>query len=139
VFSRIFKRKKPDNAERFLRLIDEGKYAEALPLGKEIISNNSAISANYFSYGLCLFELDRYAEAVDVFLKAYELDESDGGALHRACISLAMIGDDDRLYEIMVRECEKDSGMIDIFLSESLFSKYFAQARFKALIDRYKL
>jgi len=139
MFGKLFKRKKPDTAEQFLRLFDKGEFAEALPLIEEIVSSDPDISANQFSYGLCLFELDRYAEAADIFLKAYELDESDFGALHRACISFAMIGDDDKLYELMVQECEKDPNAIDSFLSEAIISKYFAQMRFKALIDKYKL
>jgi tetratricopeptide (TPR) repeat protein len=134
----IFKKKEEENiVERFLRLMDEGNYSKALPIIKEIISRSPNISTSHFNYGVCLEGLEQHNDAAEAFLKAYELDNEDGGALYRTCISLAKANNKARLYEVFERELEYNPLMINNFLEEEMLSKFFVDERFIKLRDRY--
>ena len=124
--------------EDFQNLIHETKFNEALPLIKEIIKRNDSISTSWFNYGICLNGLKQYDEAGDAFLKAYELNQDDGGALFRCCIAYATASNSDKLFQVFKKECDRDPEMIDNFLEEKTFNKFFQEPRFKKLENQYK-
>ncbi|MCP5324821.1 MAG: tetratricopeptide repeat protein [Oceanospirillaceae bacterium] len=127
-----------DIIDKYLKLAGEGKFEEGLPLIEEILERNKSIRTSWFNYGICLYELKRFGEAATAFNKAYELKPEDGGALYRCCISLAANGDHKGLLQIFFKECERDSSMINLFLSEKVFSKYFEHEDFKELVEKYR-
>lgn len=127
-----------DIIEKYLILANEGRFEEGLPLIQEIVEKNKTIDTSWFNYGVCLHQLERYDEAASAFKSAYQLNPKDGGALYRCCISLAANSDKNGLLEVFERECERDSSMIDNFLSEKAFSEFFKHSEFKDLVEKYR-
>jgi len=123
--------------DSYLQLADEGRFEEGLPLIEEILHRDESIDTSWFNYGICLAELGRHKEAASAFLKAYELNPEDGGALYRGCLALAAAPDSTRLFEVFKSECERDPGMMVHFQEESAFDKFFRLPRFQDLREQY--
>ena len=86
---RFLRKRNEAITDKFKRLMDEGKLDDALVVIEEILARNPNISTSHFNHGICLSQIERYDDAATAFLRAYELDDTNGGALYRACISLA--------------------------------------------------
>lgn len=135
---KFFKKKQEENiTDRFSRLMNEDRPQEALKVIEEIIEANPNISTSYFNYGICLSSLGKYDAAAGAFLKAYELDDMDGGSLYRACISLANSKNKDKLYKVFKSELERNPYMINNFIEEEMFNEFFSQSDFLKLKDQY--
>ena len=134
----IFKKKRDESiTDKYLRLMDEGKLPEALEAIEEIITQNPNISTSYFNYGICLSQLGRHDDSANAFLKAYKLDNTDGAALYRACISLAVSNNKLKLYEVFKSELEWNPYMINDFIDEEMFYKFFTESKFVKLKEQY--
>jgi len=123
--------------ERYLSLVDQGRFVEGLPLIEEIVCQNPDMATSQFNYGICLAELHRHADAARAFLRAYSLDPDDGGALYRGCHALADASDDSGLLEIFRQECARDPDIIHCLLEEERFSRFWRLPGFAALKDEY--
>jgi tetratricopeptide (TPR) repeat protein len=126
-----------DIIEEFKSLFEAKKYDEALPLIEEILKRNETFSTSWFNYGACLSNINKPKEAAEAYLKAYRLDPDSGGALYRACLSLADAEDSDKLYEVFQEECKRDSEMIENFLEEKAFADFFKEERYQDLVKKY--
>ena len=60
-----------------------------------------------------------------------------GGALYRACISLAAAKDHKTLLATMQRECQGDPEMISNFTEDEHLAHLFSLPEFRRLRDRY--
>lgn len=133
----FFKKRSEPITDKYLRLMDEGKLLEALEVIDGIITLNPNISTSHFNHGICLSELGRYDDSATAFLKAYELDEANGGALYRACIALALANNKDKLYEVFKTELEWNPSMINNFIKEEAFNNFFLENEFQKLKEQY--
>jgi tetratricopeptide (TPR) repeat protein len=122
-----------DIIERYLALVDEKRFAEGLPLIEEIVRRNPNMATSQFNYGICLEELGHYQDAAKAFLRAYELNRDDGGALYRGCLALAAAGDAPTLLRVFQQECGRDPEMIHNFLREERFARFWNVPGFGSL------
>jgi tetratricopeptide (TPR) repeat protein len=135
---KFFKKHEESITDRYLRLMDEGKCQESLSVIEQIIAQNPNISTSYFNYGVCLSQLERFNDASTAYLRAYELNDTDGGALYKACISLAKANNKVKLFEVFKSELEKDPYMINNFIKEEIFENYFSESEFMKLKEQYE-
>ena len=127
----------PDITQQYLQLVDEGRFVEARPLIEEIVAIAPHIPTSWFNLGICLAELANHRQAAEAFLKAYDLDPEDGGALLRACLALAHANDSAGLLRVFRTECERDPDMIELFVEEEAFARFFATPPFQQLRRQY--
>lgn len=135
----FFKKKRYplDLLDAFTKYMNEGKSEKALPVIEDIIQIDPTIKTSYFNYGACLNSLLRYDDAANAYLKAYELDDFDGGALYRACLSLELANNSEMLYHVFATELEKNPYMINNFVEEEKFERFFEQDKFIKLKKSY--
>jgi tetratricopeptide (TPR) repeat protein len=133
----FFKKHEECITDKYIRLMDEGKFTEALVVIEEIVSLNPNIGKSHFNYGICLSQLGRHEDSSTAFLRAYELDETDGGALYRACISLALANSKKKLYDVFKSELVRDPFIINNFIGEQTFNNFFLESEFKNLKEQY--
>ena len=135
----FFKKKTTESLiSEFEKLMKARKEDKALSIIEEIVNINPLIQTSQFNYGICLSKLGRYEEAATAFLKAYEIDNSDGRALYRGCLSVAYANNSKRLYEVFKKELEWNPDMINNFLEVEEFEKFFEMEEFTKLKDEYK-
>lgn len=133
----FFKKRSEPISDKYLRLRDEGKLFESLEVIEEIIKLNPTSSTSHFNHGICLSELGRYNDSATALLKAYELDETNGAALYRACLSLGLANNKDKLYEVFKTELEWNPSMINNFIEEEAFNNFFLESEFQKLKEQY--
>lgn len=123
--------------ETYLSLAKERRFSECLPLIEEIVRRSPNTATSQFNYGVCLFELGRYGDAAQAFLIAYRLNPADGGALYRGCLALADSDDAPGLLTVFQQECNRDPEMLEDFLKEERFAKFWSLPGFTALKGKY--
>lgn len=123
--------------DKYLSLVKQRRFSEGLPLIEEIVRGNPDMATSQFNYGICLAELTRYSDAARAFLRAFELDPENGGALYRGCIALAAANDDTALLDVFRRECARDPEMIQLFLEEERFASFWKLPGFIDLKNQY--
>jgi len=123
--------------EQYLTLADQNRFAEALPLIEEIVRLSPNMVTSQFNYGICLAELGRYQDAARAFLRAYELDPNHGGALYRGCLALAAADDAPGLLAVFRRELAWNPEMIENFVREEKFARFWQIPDFMSLRDEY--
>ena len=128
----------PDITAEYLRLADEGRFEEGLPLLLQIIDRAPQISTSWFNLGVCYSELGQFAEAAPAFLRAYNLAPEDGGALLRACLAYVDAGDAPGLLRVIETECARDPSMLQLFLEEPSFRPFFKTPPFRQLRTRFQ-
>ena len=123
--------------EQYLSLASQKKFVEGLPLIEEIVRRNPMMATSLFNYGICLAELGRHQDAARAFLCAYSLNPVDGKALYRACLALAAAADAQGLLALFRQECARDPEIIQDFLDEKKFARFWNLPGFKSLKDEY--
>lgn len=123
--------------DRYLELADQKRFGEGLPIIEEIVRRNPNMATSQFNYGICLAELGRHQDAAYAFLRAYDLDPDDGGALYRGCLALAAADDAAGLLQVFRQECAWNPEMIQNFVDEERFSRFWEIPGFKSLRDEY--
>ena len=126
-----------DILEQYLTLANQGRFKEGLPLIKEIVQRAPEMPTSWFNLGVCESELGWHSRAAQSFLKAYELDPNDGGALYRACVSLAAAEDHKTLLAVMQQQCQWSPDMIYNFIEDEHLAPLFALPEFQKLKNRY--
>jgi tetratricopeptide (TPR) repeat protein len=124
--------------DQYLSLANQKRFVEGLPLIEEIVRRNPDMATSQFNYGVCLAELGRHRDAASAFLRAYSLDPDDGRALYRSCLAIAATDDASALLALFRQECVRDPEMIQSFLAEKRFAKFWELQGFKSLKDEYK-
>ena len=122
--------------ENYLALANQKRFEEGLPLIEEIVRRNPMMATSQFNYGICLAELGRHRDAARAFLCAYSLDPSDGKALYRACLALAAADEVPKLLALFQQECARDPDIIQDFLEEKKFARFWELPNFKSLKDK---
>ena len=123
--------------DQYLLLADQHRFAEGLPLIEEIVRRSPDMVTSQFNYGICLAELGRHQDAARAFLRAYELDPYHGGALYRGCLALAAADDAPALLAVFRKECTWNPEMIENFMREEKFARFWSIPGFKSLRDEY--
>lgn len=113
------------------------KYAEALPMIEELTRRHPNVATNWYNYGDCLEKLERHEEAASAFLRAVDVDPSDGGAYYRACLALVAGKDTARLLSVFRRICEVDPSMMVELRQEPEFAPYFQLPEFDHLYREF--
>lgn len=90
-----------------------------------------------FNYGICLAKVGRHRDAARAFLRAYSLNPEDGKALYRSCLALASDDDASGLLALFRQECVSDPEMIQNFIGENRFAKFWELPSFKSLKAEY--
>ena len=123
--------------DQYLSLASKKRFAEGLPLIDEIVRLNPNMATSQFNYGICLAELGRQRETARAFLRAYSLNPDDGKALYRGCLALASDDDAPGLLALFRQECIRDPEMIQDFIGEKRFAKFWELSGFKSLKDEF--
>ena len=123
--------------DQYLSLADQNRFAEGLPLIEEIVRRNPDMATSQFNYGICLAELGRHSDAARAFLRAYELEPDNGGALYRGCLALAAADDAPALLAVFQKECAWNPGMIHNFVEEERFARFWKIPGFRSLRDEH--
>ena len=123
--------------DQYLALANQKRFAEGLPLIEDIVRRNPDMATSQFNYGICLAELGRHRDAARAFLRAYSLNPDDGKALYRGCLALASDDDAPGLLALFRQECVRDPEMIQNFVGEKSFAKFWELPGFKSLKDEF--
>jgi hypothetical protein len=120
--------------DKFLRLFDEGRYAEALPL-IEIVSLKPNIDTSC-NLGATLKSLGRPVEAARAFVRASHLNSERRG-LYSACHALAEANEREALHDLCAAECANDRAMLKLFMEADVLDPYFELPEFQELVRQY--
>lgn len=125
-----------DITERYLALVDQERWGEALPLIEEIVDRAPHIATSWFNYGVCLEALDRFADAATAFENAYSREEENFRAQYRVFRSLALARDEDRFLRFLDAESQKIEGMFDQIEEDDTFAEFIASPAYATLKKR---
>ena len=126
-----------DTIGRYMALVDNNKWNDAIPLIKEIINRDPEIDTSWFNYGICLDEIGKHNEAADAFIKAHELNETAHSIQSRIIRSLSLAEDYHKLHGFIDYLCQTFAdGMETIFESEE-FTKLSHRNEFLELKAKY--
>ena len=135
-FTRLLARRSSPT-DQFLRLYDNGRFDEALPLIEAIVAAAPDIPTSWLNLGATLAALDRPVEASEAYLCGSKLSPTRDG-LYLACHVLAQAGESEALLTLFIHECRRDSAVIGLCASAEVFKPYFAQPGFQELRRRYE-
>ncbi|MDI4635536.1 hypothetical protein J7U46_20905 [Pelomonas sp. V22] len=122
--------------EKFLRLFDEERYAEALPLIEEIVAMDPTIETSWTNLGETLKALGRPVEAANAFVHASLLNPERRG-LYSACHALAESNEREALHGLCAEELERDPSMLGLFMEAEVLDPFFDLPEFQELVRRY--
>lgn len=122
---------------KFELYVEQGDYARALPLIEEIVQRAPHLAMHWFNWGKCLAELERWDEAADKFVKAWELNANDPQALHWACLALILSKSLDRLLRVMQNGYERDADTMKRVIQDERVARILQLPEFKKLRAEY--
>jgi len=123
--------------EQFESLVAAKRWAEALPVIKEIVQSAPSISTSWRNYGVCLDEVGRHQEAAKAFAKAYELQPDDFGTQYRIFRSLALAGDRQGFISFAERESRITPEILELISEAGEFKAMSATDEFRRLLKNH--
>ena len=123
--------------EEYKALAVVGRWKEALPVIENIVNTHTGIDASWFNYGVCLDALERHREAANAFIKAHELNRTDGGIHYRILRSLFMDNDLDQSYQFCEYLCETFPDIRQTLFDSDEYLEFIKYKPFKELIEKY--
>ena len=129
--------KEEDILTTYLRIADDERWEEALPVIEEIVSKNEGISTSWFNYAVCLEGLNRYEDAIDAFKRAYEIEPFDKGIQYRIFRALALKKDAKEFTRFAEAEIVESPEILGLLQEQEEFQEMVQHKWFLFRMEKY--
>jgi len=120
--------------DQFLKLAEEHRWEEALPIIQEVVKADMDIPTSWFNWGVCLQELKRFADAVTAFKTCYNIDPTDYNCQYRIFLNLALAEDKEGFFSFLEAEYKEHPEIIQLISEAPEFTDLVLDARFNTYI-----